>query len=489
MIRMASKKGSKLPRESSKLSAVAVVSADSSTHPSTVLVGINSVTAVLPKNDNSNPQQGDGKSPGPDQTLVTVPFLPKSSLKSTGPLLPACDSGVCAPTSPSLLLLPECETSSARAFLPPPMSTVSPLTGTHRARGNIPQPASTTNNSPESKSHRPINHVKIPATQHDNRKLFVGGLPTNVTESTFLKFFEQFGEVIDSVVMIDRTTKRSRGFGFVTFASETVAQSLLTTNPGRSGMVTISGKICEVKASEPKTDVGSSTQRSNNRSGAGWDQQRRMMGNSQNNNHSSNLKQYSQNNRNQYHMAPMAGQYEREDPRNFDSLSGGSEGGPAPISNEYGQTNFSSVPPPSAYPQSYHQSAMHLPAGPTYSQYTNRSWEAPYPGSSNGSEYVCDYGYGATMMAAGNGDPGTYYAHPSTYQENMYNQMGSYMARPSYPPPYYGAPVPAGMYVHGTYASDGSIESYPPQIYDGVPDNGYEENVTDRVNDVPVIFD
>ena len=34
------------------------------------------------------------------------------------------------------------------------------------------------------------------------------------------QFFEQFGEVIDSVVMIDRVTKRSRGFGFVTFASE-----------------------------------------------------------------------------------------------------------------------------------------------------------------------------------------------------------------------------------------------------------------------------
>jgi RNA-binding protein Musashi len=41
-----------------------------------------------------------------------------------------------------------------------------------------------------------------------------------VTEAEFLLFFEQFGEVIDSVVMIDRVTKRSRGFGFVTFAKE-----------------------------------------------------------------------------------------------------------------------------------------------------------------------------------------------------------------------------------------------------------------------------
>lgn len=41
-----------------------------------------------------------------------------------------------------------------------------------------------------------------------------------MTEAEFLQFFEQFGEVIDSVVMIDRVTKRSRGFGFVTFAKE-----------------------------------------------------------------------------------------------------------------------------------------------------------------------------------------------------------------------------------------------------------------------------
>ncbi len=41
-----------------------------------------------------------------------------------------------------------------------------------------------------------------------------------VTDHGFLDFFQQFGGVIDSVVMVDRVTKRSRGFGFVTFATE-----------------------------------------------------------------------------------------------------------------------------------------------------------------------------------------------------------------------------------------------------------------------------
>lgn len=187
---------------------------------------------------------------------------------------------------------------------------------------------------------KPINQAKVPAHQHDERKLFVGGLPTHgeflfwgcfvavclmnelgsqlisycvlllfsfdcivglihlvtnkftiifdhvpiVTEGEFLQFFEQFGEVIDSVVMIDRVTKRSRGFGFVTFAQEVrslsnvdvlifctqsnspnalllsfisyqqeVAHSLLNSIPGKTGMINIQGKNCEIKASEPKS--------------------------------------------------------------------------------------------------------------------------------------------------------------------------------------------------------------------------------------------
>lgn len=39
-----------------------------------------------------------------------------------------------------------------------------------------------------------------------------------VTDQLLLNFFHQYGEVIDSVVLSERKTKRSRGFGFVTFA-------------------------------------------------------------------------------------------------------------------------------------------------------------------------------------------------------------------------------------------------------------------------------
>lgn len=38
-----------------------------------------------------------------------------------------------------------------------------------------------------------------------------------MTNEEFRLFFEQFGALLDSVVMFDRETKNSRGFGFVTF--------------------------------------------------------------------------------------------------------------------------------------------------------------------------------------------------------------------------------------------------------------------------------
>jgi len=63
------------------------------------------------------------------------------------------------------------------------------------------------------------NTMRNPPNKQDSRKLFVGGLPADVTAEEFKVFFGQFGVIVDSVVMFDRETQRSRGFGFVTFQS------------------------------------------------------------------------------------------------------------------------------------------------------------------------------------------------------------------------------------------------------------------------------
>jgi RNA recognition motif-containing protein len=62
---------------------------------------------------------------------------------------------------------------------------------------------------------------------NQNGKLFIGGLSFDTTDETFRSYFSQFGEVADAFVLRDNVTKRSRGFGFVTFKSEKGADDCL----------------------------------------------------------------------------------------------------------------------------------------------------------------------------------------------------------------------------------------------------------------------
>ncbi|KAF8924159.1 hypothetical protein BGZ58_002104 [Dissophora ornata] len=59
-------------------------------------------------------------------------------------------------------------------------------------------------------------------------KLYVGNLSWNTNDDTLRDAFSAHGQVLDSIVMKDRETGRSRGFGFVTFASGEEADSAIT---------------------------------------------------------------------------------------------------------------------------------------------------------------------------------------------------------------------------------------------------------------------
>ena len=56
-------------------------------------------------------------------------------------------------------------------------------------------------------------------------KLFIGGLSWNTDDSSLRARFEEFGPVADAIVIRERETGRSRGFGFVTFAEEAMADA------------------------------------------------------------------------------------------------------------------------------------------------------------------------------------------------------------------------------------------------------------------------
>lgn len=59
-------------------------------------------------------------------------------------------------------------------------------------------------------------------------KLFIGGLAWHTTDETLRHGFEQFGSVEEAVVVKDRDTNRSRGFGFVRFSSKDEADEALS---------------------------------------------------------------------------------------------------------------------------------------------------------------------------------------------------------------------------------------------------------------------
>lgn len=97
---------------------------------------------------------------------------------------------------------------------------------------------------------RPVATSDYNSDSSDIKKIFVGGLPGSVGDVEFKEYFQTFGIIEDAIVMIDRNTKRSRGFGFVTFQSiEAVEKVLQKTH-------LLHGKNVEIKRAEPKTSGG-----------------------------------------------------------------------------------------------------------------------------------------------------------------------------------------------------------------------------------------
>ncbi|KAG7090846.1 hypothetical protein E1B28_009928 [Marasmius oreades] len=59
----------------------------------------------------------------------------------------------------------------------------------------------------------------LTGTMSSTAKIYVGNLSWNTTDESLRAAFNEHGMVTDAVVMRDRDTGRSRGFGFVTFGS------------------------------------------------------------------------------------------------------------------------------------------------------------------------------------------------------------------------------------------------------------------------------
>ena len=83
-----------------------------------------------------------------------------------------------------------------------------------------------------------------------SNKLFVGNLSFETTENGLQDAFAAFGTVTETNLMMDRTTSRSRGFGFVTMSTPEEAQKAIDGLNGKE----LGGRALTVNIARPREE-------------------------------------------------------------------------------------------------------------------------------------------------------------------------------------------------------------------------------------------
>jgi cold-inducible RNA-binding protein len=81
-------------------------------------------------------------------------------------------------------------------------------------------------------------------------KLFVGGLPFSTTAEELEEAFAAHGTVESAVVITDRESGRSKGFGFVEFATKEEGDAAIEAFNGKE----FGGRTISVNEARPKTE-------------------------------------------------------------------------------------------------------------------------------------------------------------------------------------------------------------------------------------------
>jgi hypothetical protein len=81
-------------------------------------------------------------------------------------------------------------------------------------------------------------------------KLFVGGLPSELSDDEFRQYFGAYGSLSDCTIMRDALTGTGRGFGFVVFESGNCAQQCMGSAPHE-----LRGKAVDVKLAVPREKI------------------------------------------------------------------------------------------------------------------------------------------------------------------------------------------------------------------------------------------
>jgi len=79
------------------------------------------------------------------------------------------------------------------------------------------------------------------------KKLYIGGLPYSTRDEDLKEAFSQAGTIESAVVIMDKMSGRSKGFGFVEFATEAEADRAIEMFDGTD----FSGRTIKVNKARP----------------------------------------------------------------------------------------------------------------------------------------------------------------------------------------------------------------------------------------------
>ncbi|KFK44330.1 hypothetical protein AALP_AA1G244200 [Arabis alpina] len=75
-------------------------------------------------------------------------------------------------------------------------------------------------------------YYRSPFGDTTHTKVFVGGLAWETPTEEMRRYFDQFGEILEAVIITDKTTGKSKGYGFVTFREpDSATRAVADPNP------------------------------------------------------------------------------------------------------------------------------------------------------------------------------------------------------------------------------------------------------------------
>lgn len=87
---------------------------------------------------------------------------------------------------------------------------------------------------------------------NDPGKMFIGGLSWQTSPESLRDYFSRFGEITEAMVMKDPTTRRSRGFGFITFGDAASVDKVLAQSTHELDGKKVDPKVAFPRRAHPK---------------------------------------------------------------------------------------------------------------------------------------------------------------------------------------------------------------------------------------------